>query len=1156
MKSTDASKTEERRLLTILFADLSGFTALSSKLDPEDVCAVANTCFEYFNNVIIKHGGTIHKYGGDLVIALFGFPLSLEDNPERSIKASLEMMTLIPKVNEALSSKLKRKTDLGLHIGVNSGVVVVGEIGSPEKKEHTIMGDVVNLASRLKDVAERGEILVSEPVFRASRYLFEYEVLPPVSVKGIEDPIKIFKPQGVKEKPEPKRGLRGLYSPLVGRDKEFSLLKKIVTNLEGGEGGAVFILGEAGLGKTRLLAELKKSITVPTSPITILEGRCVGYSETMPYWPFLQILETIFEITEQDSNTIIQKKFLKKTKEIFSDTWQDVVPYIGYLFSVRFADELDEKVKYLDAEDLKIQIFVTIRRLLSALSRMRPLMLVIEDYHWIDTTSLEFLQFLFDVPEVPPILCLVLSRVEKEKEAYKIKRLLKKKLGDNFHEVILKPLDTSTVSQLIYNLLKIPGIPENFKDKILTKAEGNPFYVEEIIKSLIDSHVLIFQSGVWNLKADVSTLEIPDTVQAVIAARLDRLECDVRNVLQMASVIGRNFYGRILEHICEIDSLLLTLYLATLEDYEYIDTLRQKPEVEYIFRHPLLHEVTYNGLLKKKRSELHRKTGEAIEQIYKSRLEDFAELLAHQYVNSDDFEKALEWTKKAGHKAKDRYANDEAIQYFQKLISIIKETTGDRENELCVTCEALGDIYNLQGKYELAARWFEAMYNHAGGDIIVQSRSRRKVAEICQKQSRYDDALNILTRIEKTLPSDSEEEMVEKAEIYRARCINYGLKGDMVKAIKEGESALSIVEAGLPKTPLKIDEKRIHELRGKIFNSLAGLFYYKGEYDKAIEVIQKHIKLSEKTGNKRAIGAASGNLGLMYLSKGEYDGAIEFLQRHLAVSEQIGEQLGVASSSGNLGLVYYAKGEYDTAIEYLRRYLKIAEEIGDRRSIGQASGNLGRVYHYKGEYEKARELYYTYLKTSQEIGDKRSVGIVSVDLGFLNTETGELDKAAEYLLQAETILKEVGDKSTLIAAYTRLGELKNAETNLKGLSIKVKGALEYVARALELAEELDSQPDRATCYLVYGKLYTTALDFENAEENFKKAIEMFDELKIRKSLADAYLEYAQMLKKGAVEGKYSRALAEQYFSRARDMYEDMKLTHKIKECTDGSNLNI
>ncbi|MEW6687024.1 MAG: adenylate/guanylate cyclase domain-containing protein [Candidatus Edwardsbacteria bacterium] len=824
-------KTEERRLITILFADISRFTALSHKLDPEDVQEVANTCFEYLNQPINRQEGTIHKYEGDLVIALFGIPTSHEDDPERAIKAGLEMMGLVPEINETISKRLKAKgvvADLGLHIGINCGTVVAGEVGSLEKKEYTVMGDVVNLASRLKDNAKRGEIIVSEPVFRASRYLFDYKALPPVTAKGIEEPVWVFKPLKIREKPDPKRGIQGLYSPLVGRDKDLESLKQSVKKLEKGRFGAAFILGDAGLGKSRLYEELKKHLISTTqpegcdytffkkhltnyqSPITILEGRCLSYGDAITYWPFLQILEQIFGITDADSPKIIQEKLLKKARHLFPDDWKEIVPYLGYLFAIRFSDELDEKVKYLEPKDLRIQLFISVRKLLFQISRSQPVLIAIDDCQWIDATSLELIEFIFDSPEPFPLLFLGLARIEKEKPYYKTRENLKKKLADDYLEIILEPLDMDSSAQLTHNLLKVPGFSKKFRDKILAKAEGNPFYLEEILRSLIDSNILIFKSGIWTLSPlpyALSSIQIPDTVQAVIASRLDRLHQDVREVLQMASVMGRSFYVRILAHLGEFEELMLTLYLATLEEFEYIQKLESQKlktesqklkaesqklkaesqklkaeieyiqkskicnlqsEIEYMFRHPLLQEVVYNSLLKKRRKELHRRTGEAIEKIFHNRLDDFAEILAYQYINSDSPEKAIEWQKKAGHKAKERYANDKAIGYFEKVISIIKQQKlvgAIHELPLIDAYEALGDVHNLKAEYEQAIKNYEEMFDNAT-DKIVKAKARRKIADVCEKQGKYDDALKILESAEQILKGDSIDEIKERAEIH------------------------------------------------------------------------------------------------------------------------------------------------------------------------------------------------------------------------------------------------------------------------------------------------------------------------------------------------------------------------------------------------------
>ncbi|TES94234.1 MAG: tetratricopeptide repeat protein [Candidatus Cloacimonadota bacterium] len=1182
-----SQRVEERRLITILFADISGFTALSANLDPEEVRDVANICFEYLSKPIIKESGTIHKYDGDLVIALFGFPVRHEDDPERAVKVSLEMMNLLPEINGTLSEKLRRQTELGLHIGINSGTVVVGEVGSQEKKDYTIMGDVVNLASRLKDTAKRGEILVSEPVFRASRYLFEYEPCEQVLIKGIEVPIKVFKPLRIKEEPESKRGIEGLHSPLVGRVQEFERLKQAVKRLGEGKGGVFFIMGDAGLGKSRLLEELKKSITKEQSPIFLLESRCELYGERIPYLPFLQMLGNIFGITNQDTRDTIEAKILKRTRNVLPDSWAEVVPYLGYLFAIRFADELDEKIKHLDAKDLKLQIFVSVKKLLTALSNRQPLLLVIEDYHWIDNASLELLEFIFDSTEPFPILFLGLSRIEKERECLRTKKRLKKRLGDNFGEIVLAPLDSSATTQLVYNLLNIPGITEGFKDRILAKAEGNPFYVEEIIRSLIDTNILTYSTGVWKLTSDISSLQIPDTVQAVIASRLDRLDKEIKDVLQMASVIGRNFYVRILERLCLLDSLMLSLYLATLEDFEYISALKRQPEVEYIFRHPLLQGVVYNGLLKKRRRELHRKVGEAIEEIYKDRTDDFAEQLAYQYANSDNIEKGLEWLKKAGQKAKERYANDEAIEYFQKIVSIIKEGIGGQKEELCAAYGALGDIHSLKGENERAITFYEEMYSNSGNDRKIQLQSRTKIANVYITLSRYDDALKILDEVEKKLSGGSQEVMLEKASIYIGKCGLYWLKGETEKALSQGEMGLNIIAKCLSGEMQKIDRERINMLRvkglnnlgtifshkgeydkaiglyqkclevykeadnkrgiGRVCNNLGNLYYVKGEYDKAIELYGNFLRISEEIGSKRGVGGVSCNLGVIYFIKGEIDRAIEHYQKFLEISEEIGDRQGVGMAYGNMGIGHYNKGEYDRAIEFAEKFQKISEEIGYQRGIGCASGDLGNVYRDRGEYAKATELYQKSLTIFEGISDKQKMGISNSSLGSLFLEIGELSKAKKYLLKSEEIAKELGDKYNLISVYTSLARLKNA--GVKPTGSPDKDALSYADLAFKLAREIDSKSKTASCNFTYGGIYAAAEDFKKAEEYFKKAIKIFEELKEKTSLADTYLEYAKMMKRGAAKSVYSQDLADEYFNKARQIYRELKLPHKIKECS-------
>lgn len=1188
---------EERRLLTILFADLSGFTALSANLDPEDVQEVASTCFEHLNRSIVKHAGTIHKYEGDLVIALFGYPSAHEDDPERAIQAALEMMRIIPELNRVLASKLRQKIDLGLHVGINMGTVVTGEIGSKAKKEYTVMGDVVNLTSRLKDVAQRDEIIVSESVFRASRYLFDYEARPAVPIKGVKESIKVYRPLNLRQNPDPKRGVQGLISPMIGRNQELGVLKQAASRLAGGKGGIAFILGGAGLGKSRLIEELKTHLTGNQSPITQLVGRCLSYGEEMPYWPFLQVLENLFNVTEDDTRKVFQEKLVKRAREIFPEDWVEIIPYLGYLFSIRFAEELDEKVKFLDAQGLKVQIMVALKKLLMTLARSQPILLIIDDYHWIDQESLELLEFIFNpppgcAPDLPPILLVALSRIEKDAPHYKTKEQFRKTLPDDCLEIVLKPLDAADSTTLVYNLLNVPGITAAFKDKILVKAEGNPFYVEEILRSLIDNGILVYTNGIWSLSRgpkELENIKIPDTVQAVIAARLDKLTQDVRDVLQMAAVVGRNFRAPILEQLCSLDSLMLSVHLATLEEYEYISGRKKDHEEEYSFRHPLLQEVAYSGLLMKRRRELHRKTGELIEKIYHDRLDEFTDVLAHQYSNSDDIGKALEWMMKAGLKAKARYANEEAIKYFDKMVVLAKAEPG-REKGIGPTYEALAEVYSLKADYGKALEGYDSMFN-CSDDKIVQCRAKRMIAETHLDQNHYDDSLKIADEIIAEVTAPSTAEMAEKAELHILKSRIMRAKGDPKRAFVEGEQGMKIVEElaqHLGKQPgdSLVDVNRLNRIRMAGLNSLAESVYDLGDLSQTLELNSRSLQIAEKLGDKMAIGRGLQRLGSIYSSMGEIVKSIEFYKRSQETAQEIGDKRSIALILSDLASIAKDKGDYQDAIDLYEQAHRICIEIGVSYGAAAASANMGAVYQMLGDLDKAQELYETNVKvfkaigakrpvaTSlsflgdvakekgaydraieyflealngyEEIGDQRGLGATFISLGSAYLDKRDPGKAGHYLQRAEEVLRNVGDPFELLRLYAYRAELGVFEMRQSGSFEPRPDILEYLEKGVKSSRDLQTKYGEAVFYMILGEYYGIINDFKKAEEKFEAAVEILARINFKKMLAEVHLEYGRMLKKGIQQKVYPSGLADIQFDKAVAIFKELKVDHRIK----------
>jgi len=1128
MKSPRSEYLKERRLVTILFADLSGFTALSEQLDPEELSESINVCFEILNRIITEHGGLIHKYEGDSVLSIFGLPQAHEDDPERAVKTALEMMERIPEINKALSNKLQTKCDLGLHAGVNLGTVFAGAIGSKEKKEYTIIGEAVNMASRLMDAADNGVILVSGRVFRQTRYLFEYQPLEPIRVKGISKPVQIFQPIRIKEKPDPKRGIEGLRSEMVGREKEFEILCDSVEKLiKNKKGGVTFVLGEAGIGKSRLLEELKNYISSQSLKVRILEGRCLSYGETITHFPMLEVLKKLFTITDQDSVDAIRERITSVIDQLLPESSEDITPYILYLFSIPLSAEFTDKVKHLDAEGLKLQVSIAVKEIIEAFANNNPVIVAIEDYHWIDSASLDLLKFIFDGPRDKPFLLLCLARIEKESEGHKVKEYLKKRIKDAYTEIELSVLSKEASKQLTENLLHCSGLSAGMQKEILNKAEGNPLYLEEILRSLIDSGFIVQEGGVWKSDQDVNISNIPDSVQEIIVTRMDRLEPDLKNVLQKAAVIGRSFLVPLLERLTKVDSLMMSVHCATLEELEYIHVLTKEPELEYIFKHPLVQEVAYTSLPKKKRRELHGQTAAIIEDVLTNRIDEFTELLAHHYSNCDDPEKAIEWLEKAGLHAMDRYANEQATVYFNKLINCIDQLPEPLEPHKWMqqkAYETLGDICTVIGKYSDALEAFTVI-GEKSNDMLVKGRALRKTARVYWHQSDFTAALMFLDKALASLVDDTVDIHIELAEIHLLRGAVYEIQGQVSGAKDAINQALSIVEG------IKVND-RIKKIKASAMLHLGTIYRNHGEYDSAIGMYQGSRILLEELNDQQVLANVIFLLGIVYHMKGDPQKSIDLNEQSLAIFEQIGDKKNIGRTCANLGVMYSYLGEREKTYALHNKSLRISLEIGDKRGESMAYSNLAKYHLGDEDFDKAHEYFQRNLTISEEIGDKTSLSATLGNLAILHIRTKEYDKAEAYLLRAEKIIKELGNKQLLATAYTHIAEVKRLKNE------SAENIIKYIDQAWIIAQEIGNKANQADCAKNYAKVYASIKEVHKAEQYMQMAAKLFIELGRAMVLQEAYYQYAEIL-----ESVGEKALAKKYMQKSKELILKEKAFH-------------
>ncbi len=543
----------ERKLVTALFTDIVGSTSLAEQMDPEDWREIVSGAHQYVSEAVYRYEGTIAQLLGDGVLAFFGAPLAHEDDAERAIRAALDILASVKEYAKELRKK-KRVEHFQMRVGLNTGLVVVGNIGSDLHMEYLAVGDTVNLAARMQSAADPDTILISDNTQRLAASLFDFEDKGKITVKGKADPIQVYRVLGERKGAVRTRGIAGLASPMVGRQREFSTLMQIITDVRGGRGSIVAIVGEAGLGKSRLVAEWRKNALRQSGvPLRWVEGRCLSYASSIAHHLSTDILRALIGVpvgsSEEETHTALRKNL----ETLLGDDMKDVYPFLGHLLGLKLEEEMAARVKYLDGPALQAQYIAAYKRFLQAQAEAAPTVIVCEDLHWADPSSVELGNQILPMAANSPIVFVFVTRADKDAPGWKLVAQAHEIAGVGATELYLAPLSETDSKQLVSNLLEVEALPENLRQLILAKAEGNPFFVEEVIRMLIDRGGITRdeKSGKWTVTREIETIEIPDTLQGVLTARIDRLSEDAKRVLQIASVIGRKFPVKVLERVLQ-----------------------------------------------------------------------------------------------------------------------------------------------------------------------------------------------------------------------------------------------------------------------------------------------------------------------------------------------------------------------------------------------------------------------------------------------------------------------------------------------------------------------------------------------------------------------------------------------------------------------------
>ncbi len=1092
------------RPVTALFVQITGLEALAEVLPPEQSARIFERYMTEMQSAIARYGGFINKLDvaeeGVKLLAIFGAPAAYEDHPERGARAALAMQSALGRVNAEIEAQLYGADDsrsqswspsvslLRQRIGLNTGVVFAGNVGSATRKEYTVMGDAVNVAARVMSAAPWGDIWCSQALAGATARIV-CELQDSMPLKGKSEPLEIFRVIGERDDGNATLLSPAELPPLVNRAREVAWLRENLETALAGSGRAVRLVGEAGVGKSRLLAALVEMAR--ERGVRVVSAACLSYTSSIPYAAWGELLKSLCGMAAGESNEARAAKIATHLAAL-GPGMEEWLPLLGDLVRLDIPD--NRLTRGLDPQLRQERRFDLLERLLLHAATQSPLLVVFEDLHWADPVSLELWRRMTQTIRAHAILLLGAHRP--------IGTLLD---DDQAAVLEVQELPADDSDRLVTLLAGDVQLPETLRRQIAARAAGNPLFLAELLRAVLAQSNQAFLHSLDNL---------PDSLNGLLLARIDRLDEHARNVLRVASVIGQRIPFGVLHAIQNVDRITLLRQLTHLDEQEITMIERLEPERVHMFRHALLQEVAYQSMLYARRRELHGRIGEYLEQRYGDDLDDYYGLLAHHYRLSNRRDKAIHYLLKAGHAARAVFANEEALQYYTWALDAL--AGDDHDPRSWETHLAIADVEATLGRYHQALEHIVRVLEAPGISPEVAQQAHHRRGAVLEKQGMYALALEALEqakRIVRTHPA-------EVAPLAAARiCADIALvrrrRGEYDLALAACEEGLAMLRSDPQSAEDEQIEARLHAESGSVLT-------LRGEYARAREFFERSLHAREAIDDLPGMIASHNNIGYLWQLQNDHQRALEHYRVAETLARKIGLSYAITYALGNIAYSLTVLGQYAEAEDCCREALDLSRRLHAQLETAQLLNTLGIIHYRRGDYAQAHQVYEEALSLHHALGSTDQEANALVHLAQTSGAQGDYGRAVELARQALATAEALQAPSLQTEALNALVEALIELGNLEDAAV-------YAEQAVELSRTLGADDLMAIALRLRGA--ATVTQGRSWQDDFVASAALCEAVQDRFELARTWCAHGAALLK---TGNLNEGTA--YLKRAYDTF--------------------